>query len=220
MIQKLNLLNKSNNVSPNYDLSNQEVYIKLYLSSAQEICITGALDNNYVVWCSLTKLNDKELNTKIFDYIANNVFDLISTEYKVLGNERYAEIRKWYVCTIRKSTLPNMYWETPFNHYYGEDKENHGRCFSRDIQQLYNELIKKCEFRDFELRYKEILKRYIELLTKEKDYQYYYEMKPLISILESESYLRISKDKDLRLLYLSCMEECYSLYNRYMTAVR
>ena len=213
-------MNKSNYVSPNYDLSNKELYIKLYFSPERELCIIGELDNNYIFWCSITKLEDQELNMEIFDFITNHTFESFSNEYIVLGNERYQHVKNWYSCALRKSDLPNMYWETPFGHYYGYDKENHGRYFSRDVKGFYQDLINKCEYRNYENRYIEVLKNYVDVLTREKEYQYYYKMKPLISILESESYLKLTQNHKLRETYLSCMEECNRLYNRYMTAVR
>lgn len=219
-ISKYNLVNKNNQVSPNYDLKNKEVYYELYLSPEKEICIVGKLDNNYIVWCSLTKLSDKEINAKIFNYIANSNYNIFSQEYKVLGKKQFEKIRKWYKCMIRKSLIPERYWETPFGHGYGNDKENHGKYFSRDIQVFFNEQLTKCDFRISEDCYLDILKSYFDILTADTDYCYYFKMKPLISILECESYLRLCQDVNIRALYLKCMEECSALYNRYMTVAR
>lgn len=40
-----------------------------------------------------------------------------------------------------------MLWETPFGHYYGDNRENNGNYFANDISNFYEELIKKCNFR-------------------------------------------------------------------------
>lgn len=219
-IFKYNLINKNNQVIPNYDLSYKDVYFEFKISPEGEVCIIGRVDSNYICWWSVTNLNDIEINEDIFNFIANNSFNMHSSEYKVLGYERYDEIRNWYNCNITKANIDGMYWQTPFGHYYGADKENHGKNFARDIQIFYNELIEKCNFRIYEGFYIDILKNYLYILSKDVDYMYYYEMKPLISILKCESYLRLSPDVNARELYIKCMEECNSLYNRYMTVVR
>lgn len=219
-ILKYNLVNKSNQVIPNYDLSNQEIYFELYISPEKSVCIIGKIDNNYICWCSVTKLNDKETNAEIFHYIADNSFNIYSQEYIILGYERYNEIRNWYNCDIVRSTIDGMCWRTPFGHYYGDDTDNHGKYFARDILCFCNELIEKCDFRINEGFYIDLLNNYFNILTKDINYNYYCKMKPLISILECESYLRLSPNEIVRDLYLKCMKECNSLYNRYMDVVR
>lgn len=220
-IEKFNLINESNKLKPNYDLSNKEVNIELYISKEKGLCIIGRIDNNYICWCSLTNIVDKECNAKIFDYIANSKFTAFSQEYKVLGTDKYSEIQKWYRCTITRTSVKGMLWATPFGAYYGlENREEHGRFFSGDIIGFFDELLELCQFRIDEQRYFHILEHYLEIIRKDNDYSYYYKMKPLISILENESYLRICPDEKIRNLYLECMNECSSLYNRYMTAVR
>ena len=219
-IFKYNLVTKGNQVYPNYDVTNKEIYFKFYLSTEMEICIIGEVDNNYIVWGSLTKLNDIDINSKIFDYIANNDFNIFSQEHKVFGNEWFMKSRNWYKAIIKKATIPDMCWETPFGHYYGNDRENHGNYFSRDIQTFFEEQLDKCQIRICKGAYLDILNNYVDILTKDSDYRYYYKMKPLISILECEAYMRLCPNVDIRELYLRCMEECSKLYNRYMTAVR
>lgn len=219
-ILKYNLVNESNQVIPNYDLSNQEIYFELYISPEKSVCIIGKIDNNYICWCSVTKLDDKETNAEIFNYIANNSFNIYSQEYVILGYERYNEIGNWYNCDIVRSTIDGMCWRTPFGHYYGDDKDHHGKYFARDILWFYYELLEKCDFRINEGFYIDLLNDYYHILTKDVNYNYYRKMKPLISILECESYLRLSPNETVRDLYLKCIKECNSLYNRYMDVVR
>lgn len=220
-IEEFNMIDESNKVKPNYDLSNKEVSIELHISKDKEVCIIGRIDNNYICWCSLTNINDKEHNEKIFDYVANSRFTAVSQEYKALGTEKYLEIQKWYCCAITRTSVKGMLWATPFGVYYGfENGEEHGKFFSGHIIGLFDTLLKLCNFRIDEHRYIHILEHYRELLRKDSDYRYYNVMKPLISILEKESYLRVCPDERVRNLYLECMKECNSLYNRYMTAVR
>ena len=220
MIQYQNLVNQDNYVKPNYDVIQKELYIKLYISPDKELCIVGELDNNYMVWCSFTNLSAVDLNNEIFSYITQHTFQHVSTLFKVLGNIKIEQIQTWYVCSIVKSTLPYMTWETPFGHYYGNDTDNHGKYFSRDIQVFYDDLIKKSEHRTFGTHYKDVLRGYQHILAEDEDVLYYTKIKPLVAILEAESYLLLSQDLEIRTLYLSCRAETIRLYNRYMTAVR
>ncbi len=58
-----------------------------------------------------------------------------------------------------------------------------------------------------------ILEGYKELLTQKETPDYYYEiMEPLISLLKSESYLRLCPNEEIRNIYLECMKECSNLY--------
>ena len=113
-----------------------------------------------------------------------------------------------------------MIWETPFGHYYGDNRENNRNYFSNDISNFYEELIKKCNFRIGEGFYVNILKNYLSILKEDSEYLYYFKIKPLISILECEQYLKLSPNKDVRDLYLECLNECSSLYNKYMNVAR
>ena len=45
-------------------------------------------------------------------------------------------------------------------------------------------------------------------------------MKPLISILKCEQYLKLSKNEVVRNLYLECMKQSDVLYNQYMNVAR
>jgi len=219
-ILKYNLLNWENHRNPNYDLSDSKVYFELYLSPEKDICIVGKLDNNHIVWCSLTKLDDRKINAEIFDFVSNYDFKMFSNEYIVLGKEQYDKISDWYRCCIQRATIPGHYWETPFGHYYGNNKADHGNLFSSDIHIYFNVQIEKCNFRLCEGSYPGILRHYLDILMKDTDHSYYYKVEPLISILEAESYLRLCPNAEIRDLYLKCIRACKSLYNRYMSTAR
>lgn len=57
-------------------------------------------------------------------------------------------------------------------------------------------------------------------MEKNQDYSYYHDMKPIIRIIEDESYLKLCPKPGIRKLYLDCVHAFRNLYNRYMTAVR
>lgn len=65
-----------------------------------------------------------------------------------------------------------------------------------------SDLLSLCEFRADGLGYVHILEYYLHILGKDSDHGY---LKPSISILEKEAYLRICPDERLRNLYLKCM---------------
>ena len=220
-VEKFNLLNSRNIIKSNYDLSDKKVYLELYINKDKKLLIIGKLDNNYICWCSLTNITDKEDNAKIFDYIANNNFTMFSREQSVLGTQMYEEIQKWYNCTISRAPYEDMLWSTPFGFYYGKENiKSHGKSFSRDIESFFNELLELNEFRSADRGYVSFLEYYLDVLRKDNDYRYYYKMKPVISILEKESYLKICPDDMIRELYLKCMDECSLLYGRCMSVER
>ena len=215
-----NLVNESNKENPNYDLSNKDIYFDIYISPEKELCIIGAMDSNYICWGSITKLDDREINSEIFNYIASNKFSIYSSESRVLGSEKYCEMRNWYRCYIIKSNEKGMLWETPFGHFYGDNAQNKGDFFARDIVSFYDELITLCNFRISNEDYIVILRKYLLLLSKEEEYIYYFKMKPLISILECEQYLKLSKNEIVKSLYLECMKQSDVLYGKYMNVAR
>ncbi len=220
-IEKLNLVNKGNRVTPNYDLSGKEVFLELHIGKEKELCIIGRVDNNYICWCSLTCTDSVEQNEAIFDYVANSRFWLYTQEYKALGTDKYEEVQAWYTCAMRRTNVKGMLWETPFGVYYSiEGKERHGKNFSVNIRSFFYDLLKLCDFRVAGQAYEPLLAHYLEKLRQDKDQCYYLVVKPLISLLEKEAYLRVCPDEKIRVLYLECMKECSHLYNRYMTAVR
>lgn len=219
-IKNKNLVNSNNIIEPNYDCVSKDIYFEIYISHKKEVCIIGRFDNNYLCWCSISNIDNFEENAHIFDYVANNKLTLVSQEHDVLGNEKYAEIKNWYYCSIVRTSITDMKWKTPFGCYYGMDEENHGKYFSRDIINFYNELLDLCRFRISSNKYKSMLSDYLQLLKGDSDHAYYNKMKPLISILRQERYLCLCDDEEVRELYLSCMNEGSALYNRYMNKVR
>lgn len=182
------------------------------------------MDNNYIHWASLTKTSDKQVNEKIFNHVANDAFMLVSHEYLALesANIKYKDLRNWFSSRLVREDRHNMAWKTPFGHYYGADQiQYNGKYFAEDVSYYLESLQKICRFREAVGDYSIILRTYLNKLSEDnRDYRYYEEVKPLIGILESEDYLRVSENNEIRELYKKCMDQCANLYNRYMTEVR
>jgi hypothetical protein len=94
------------------------------------------------------------------------------------------------------------------------------KYMSGEINRFYYLELSKCKYRLMDNYYFKILEGYKKLLTQKENNEYYYEMKPLISLLKSESYLKLSPNEEIRNIYLDCIKECSNLYNRYMSSVR
>ena len=217
----LNMINQNNSKIPNYDLSDLEVSIEFRINHKKQLLIMGRLDNNYICWYSITNIDDVENNATIFNYLASKRPELISDEYNANPN-MYEEIEEWLKGKIYRINSNGGKWATPFGCNYGVvNEELHGKFFAGDIKSYYDKQLLLCKWRNLNDNYIGILKDYYELLNEgNKGYDYYLEMKPIISILKSESYLAISIDKELREAYLRCIKAAKRLYNIYMTVIR
>lgn len=224
-IKKLNLLHESNACKMNYKPNPNHRRIDVYFTLYDEVIIIGVIDNNYIFWQSITSIMDKETNALIFNYITNCDYEIVSNIYKALPNigTTYKEFEEMYYICIVKGRSIDTEWETPFGHNYGSHQlENNGRYFSNDIAVLPTLLKRKCEIRNAGGIYINMLRKYVELLNKNNtdSVKDYYSKKPIIDILESESYIKLSEDIVLRNLYNEAISKCNDLYNAYMSAVR
>ncbi|WP_246599848.1 hypothetical protein [Clostridium lacusfryxellense] len=215
------MINPNNNVILNYKIDEKDISFEIYISPKQECCIVGRLDNNYICWCSITTIVERKTNTEIFNNVLNPNQKMISSMSKVLGT-RYREVMSWHMLRINKRIYKNEY------HYYSpasgaffvNNENNFGDNFSSEVSTFYNLELSKCEYRLIDNNYIIILEKYKTLLTKKSDYKYYYEMIPIISILNNESYIKLCPNEGIRNLYLDCIKECSNLYNRYMSVAR
>lgn len=217
VMERFNLIHSENSIKSNARVEQKDVYFDIYISPDEEVCIIGKLDNNFSCWCSITSVNDTETNAKIFDYITSVKKKIISNEQKVLRS-RFDEIKNWHRFQMhkREHQLRTMYY-SPISPTFISS----GKIFANEIQNFSKQEKEKCEFRLKDLTYKSILATYKKLLSKHSHDDYYYnQMKPLIKIIESESYLKLCPESEIRALYLECINLSKDLYNRYMTAVR
>ncbi len=92
--------------------------------------------------------------------------------------------------------------------------------FASEISKFFSQELSKCEYRLINSDYITILEEYKNILTKKSNYDYYCEVKALVSILENESYIKLCPIDRIRNLYLECIKQCSHLYNRYMSEIR
>ncbi|WHY87091.1 hypothetical protein QNH39_04295 [Neobacillus novalis] len=220
-MEKYNLVTKNKSLTPNYKIDDKSIYFDIYISAGKEVCIIGELDNNYLCWCSITSLSERETNVQIFQHLLNLNPNIISNKTSALG-ARFQEVRNWHRFRIEKRHYKNgeyLYYSAGTQIFCGENtnKEN---VFESEMNSFYRAELAKCEYRLIDRSYLKILEKYKKILTAKQHFEYYVEMKPLISILETESYLKLCPNEKISGLYLECMKECSNLYNSYMTAVR
>ncbi|HBF38819.1 MAG TPA: hypothetical protein DDW50_16060 [Firmicutes bacterium] len=217
-MEQLNQIQQINRVTPNYNLDNTEISFAIYVSPEQEACIIGKLDNNYICWCSITTITDYENKAAIFDYLVKCKPETIFNEPEALGG-RYREVMNWHKFYIEKKFYQNKHkYYSPISGAFFDN--DNGQFFAGEIRTFFDNELSKCKYRLIDDSYIVILKKYQAILTKQSDDGYYCTLKPLISLLEDESYLKLCPVAEFRRLYLECLKECANLYNRYMTAVR
>lgn len=208
-----NLISQENEVQPNYSIDDQEIAFDAYMSPDQQVCIVGRLDNNYICWCSITHVNDISVNAEIFNHVINQPIRSVSTMYRVLS-DNYTEVITWHKLHIEKRQYNSQdYYYSPAASIYFKDSNS----FALEISRFYTKEKLKCDFRLLGNTYIILLEAYKQLICKVNPVPHdYYEMKPMIDILENESYIKLCTDSEIRILYLDCLEGVQFLYNRYM----
>lgn len=222
-VKKLNLVNSKSQVKPNYDLSKREKYIKIQLTLDKQLIIIGVIDNNYIYWLSITKLEDKKTNRAIFNYVAKGEYESISSIDRALKQKNldYGIMKRSYGARFTNAENVGSVWKTPFGHYYSKDNiQDHGKFFARSVCYFYEEMLKKCKIRRANGLYKSLLIQLTIDIEKIDCMAYDSEVKPIQEMLSYEGYLILSSNKDVRDLYSKCLELCNDKYNAYMTNVR
>lgn len=225
-VRNLNLVNRNTRIIPNYDVSKRETSICLYFNRKGKVLIIGRLDNNYIYWASFTNTDDRELNKAIFNYIADDFFqvDIVSSQRNVLEfiNFPYDALDTWYRTELRRASEDYKAWETPFDHYYGKKPiEDNAESFARDISEHLKTLLTRCQFREANGAYEEILDYCLCELSMDGGNVYYYEqVKEMIYMLEAEQYLILSDQEQIREKYFRFRKEAGRLYNQCQSASR
>lgn len=223
-IEELNLVTDKLAAKPNYSLENRETSIEVYFNDKNQVLIVGVVDNNYIYWASLTGSDDKEMNGYIFDYISRGKIRKVTQLYKAVESAglRLEDVRRWVkICLTRKPGDP-MSWLTPFrSNYTSSQIKNNGAFFAKDIAYYMTGTRGKCGLREAGGAYEKVLDYYLGLMNEDNgEANYYYQVKNVIDILESEDYLYGSENPEIRRKYIQLREYGEKLYNRHMRAGR
>lgn len=218
-ILSYNMINPTNAITPNYDLSDTEVIIEFRINHLKKLAIIGRIDNNYICWFSLTSLDDRETNTRIFDYLVSERPETVSNEYHILSEKDYSDYKTWFKGRIYKNS--DGWWDTPFGISYSpEYKEHCGKSFASHVQLYFKQIQEKCRYRSDNGKYVKVLNKYYNKLKGGTGAEYYYDMLPVREIIEDEEYLLLAENDDLREAYIKCMQQSYFLYCTYMNEVK
>lgn len=216
-ILRYNMINPTNAITPNYDLSDTEVVIEFRINHLKNLAIIGRIDNNYICWFSRTSLDDKETNARIFDYLLSERPETVSNEYHILPEEDYIDYKTWFKGRIYR-TADGM-WNTPFGISCSQ-KDKNGERFAKDINSFFDEMQKKCRYRYDNGKYVKTLDEYYKKLSGGMGADYYYDMLEIREAVENEEYLILAENDDLREAYIKCMQQSYFLYCSYMNEVK
>lgn len=244
-VASLNLIDGSTKtVNPAYDILGKfrNHKINVLMNHDGYLVIAATLDNIYCYWASLTKVEEKEKNAAIFDYISR--VDEKNTKNFVIFSGRGCEGRfledksfdclkdanngidfsKWYetsfVLSAGDSSVKLIYGYG-MGGYVDMRINNPGDFMARDVISLFNYLRKKCLFREASGVYGKVLDNYLEILEQEKDDpMYYVEIEALTKIIEDESYMLLSPNDELRKKYVAVCELKSMRYRFHMSAIR
>lgn len=218
-MEQYNMVTRKNSIIPMNDLTKLEKGITLYFNREGDLIIAGTLvGTDLIFWLSFTKTEDRERNEAIFNHIANDELERASYLHKVLEQNEipYAVLEEYYAVYLKCAGNEEMAWETPFGHFYEKGQiENNGMFFAKDVAEFVQMMQKRCEIRECNGRYEELLKEYYAFLQAEEEYTL--NVKTLWNLLEEEEYLRISSEETVRNIYKECRKRCSTLYNEYVT---
>ena len=223
-IEELNLVTDKLAVKPNYDFGNRVTYIEAYFNDKGQILIVGVVDNNYIYWASLTDSSDVEMNGYIFDYISVGRIKKTCSISKAVESVglHYQEVKRWVKICLTRKAEDRMSWNTPFGASFVSSQVKHnGQFFAKHVAYYMTGIREKCRLREADGAYEQVLDYYLAVMNEDDgDSNYYFKVKNLINIMESEDYLYGSENPEIRRKYISLREYGEKLYNRYMSAAR
>ena len=229
-VTSLNYLTPNVSVVPNYKPKLEHRRVDFYYADHDQVLIAGVADNNYIFWLSRTRLDDRETNKTIFDYIAQatpTLFGHFDAVARKMGYSSKA-IRGFYhdslVYVGGVDPAPHdQVWRTPFGvRYIKSQEENNGTFFASGIIMLRNQLKQRCHFREAKGSYLQIMRWNLDALgeTCGDPVEDYESKRQLIDLIHQERYLLCSENEEVRSLYLQLDARCSDMYNAYMSIVR
>ena len=229
-LEALNRFNKAVAVTPPADLDRRQKAVEFYYTDGGKLILFGMLGNTYVFWVSVTDIADKELNSAIFAHIIEARPEAVTDLFRSTSlcgfsmGQLIGFYHEWLTCDNCEGTGPSpILWKTPFGGGYGRmTPANTGNCFARDILEHYQKLKQQCIYRAAGGAYHKILQSYLQFLSQSTGdpCRDYLDRKPLLDLLDKESYLLCAEDPTLRELYLKLIFRRVKLYNDYMAIAR
>lgn len=166
-------------------------------------------------------ITDIELNKNMIDYNINRIPSLVSQAYQVIGNYENWHLSSYHNFDLKK----RLYMENQYMYYDPVDgsflSQGHvGKHIAQNIKEFYELEQAKSMLRVNYSSYQDILVSYQDILKADSDPLYYIKMRPLISIILAEQYMKLCPREELRKAYMQCYDQVGELYNRYMSAIR
>lgn len=226
-IDQENLIYKFGVVEPNYhkDLNKEREFTFGFLPNGKLILI-GSMDWQYPYWLSISDVNDTDMNSKILQHILfdefssfTNIWEKKNAYKKNIGDISKTVYNRPFYIKEGEITLPHKFkWSGNL-----ADKSTWPRALAESMPKNYATLKGWCMARECKGDYREILNEYLQILQNTvyddpvKDYE---QKEHLIQLLESEDYLLLSDDEEMRKLYIKIDKKSRDLYNAYMTLIR
>lgn len=226
MEKYINLVNEATKKEPNYGLDGRINSIISYLNVKNDMFVVGQADNNYIYWAAMVNPSDRKENERIFNLLADGVFETVSSMDRVLESMALSrsELDGFYKKRFDRAAEnePGRVWNISDGGFYRNcDVKTHGRLFAYEMEGMLKHLQEKSKVREADGAYLKVLENYLKRLEKgEKDVYCYEKEFIMIQLLEKERYLLLSKDKRVREVYFQIKEKIYNMYCIYMSAVK
>ncbi len=196
-LMQYNLLTPEDAVIPKYCPRTRDYCIRVYYADNEKIIIKGIADNNFIRWLSVTKLDDIELNRRIFAFLHETVASEYGSFSELIQKTAYTykQAESFYQAELNSADeiLPQL-------------EQARQLCRQREANPQFIQQLRS-------------YKKKLAFVGKDpvKDYK---RSRSLIEKIKKWSYLRCSDNRQVRELYHSLIEMGYAKYNSYMTEVR
>lgn len=220
-IEKYNAVNIRTYEIPWHDTTKMEKRIELYFTNTGDVIIVGRAGDTYIYWLSVTKTEDMEANEQIYTRIANEQLVYVTYLEKALSDVNLTcnELEECYKIELRwrkerrrkNEILAN--WETPFGHSYTkEEAKQNGAVFARDIKTHMELMLLRCQWRECNGTYETVLRQYAEELKAATEFDN--RILAIQNLLETEGYLLLTEQKEMKKWYLYCCHRCMELQKK------
>lgn len=194
-IEKYNVLTPDIAETPRYQPDPKNRCIRVYYAKENDVIIVGEADPCYIFWMSVTKIDDIEINQMIIHYISQlepAVFGCDSIVVEKKTKYTYEQLMQFYTAQVERAD---------------------------DILTIYKEKKQRSKQREADKKLIQSMKRDLKALEQRSiDPRFDFERnRERIERIQSQDYLRVSDNPQVRELYEQLDKCCSKLYNAYMT---